>query len=326
MADMNDVAKLAGVSRGTVSNYVNGVKVKESTRVKVEAAIKELDYVPNLAGRLLKTQQSDLVVLIVPTIWNPFFSELAFYLERGLKKSGLKLILCNSEDDYQQEIEYIQMAKEQKVRGIITVSYSDIEPYVTSDLPIVSIERYFDETVPFVTSDNFIGGELAAKELSARGATKLLMLMRDIENNLGLTERVNGFKSYCHQHQIEFDVLIDTGDGLHFKERLKQRVTDLYQDGIPYDGIFAATDRYAQYCWSTLQGLGIKVPEEVQIIGFDGTKASYHAELLVSSIRQPVDKIAEIGIQELLQLEKRPRGKQNKHILRPTFEAAYTTK
>ncbi|WP_228414926.1 LacI family DNA-binding transcriptional regulator [Vagococcus penaei] len=83
MADMNDVARLAGVSRGTVSNYINGVKVKESTRVKVEAAIKELDYVPNMAGRFLKTQKSDIVVFILPTIWNPFFSELAFYLEKN---------------------------------------------------------------------------------------------------------------------------------------------------------------------------------------------------------------------------------------------------
>ena len=85
---MNDVAKRAGVSRGTVSNYINNVKIKESSRIKIEEAIKELGYIPNIAARELKTNTASNVVFIVPTVWNPFFSELTYYLQIELKKIG----------------------------------------------------------------------------------------------------------------------------------------------------------------------------------------------------------------------------------------------
>ncbi|MGX6992944.1 hypothetical protein CBF34_08840 [Vagococcus penaei] len=326
MADMNDVARLAGVSRGTVSNYINGVKVKESTRVKVEAAIKELDYVPNMAGRFLKTQKSDIVVFILPTIWNPFFSELAFYLEKKLRNHQLKMILCNSEDDYKQELDYITMAKEQKVKGIITISYSDISPYVTSDIPIVSIERYFNDKVPFVTSDNFAGGELAAEELTRLGAKRLLMVGRDIENNLGVMERLNGFKSYCLRHHLNFEMFVKRSTSAEFKEQLMSEIQQLYKNGVTFDGIFAATDRYAQYCLNVLNDLQLTIPRDVQLVGFDGAKNFKNEETIISSIRQPVEEIANLAVEELLQLEKTRHQVQRKHILPVTFIVGKTTK
>ena len=115
MANMNDVAKKAGVSRGTVSNYINNVKIKESSKQKIEEAIKELGYIPNIAARELKTNKASNVVFILPTVWNPFFSELTYYLQLELKKIGKKMLLCNSHDDYLTEIEYIEMAKQNKV-------------------------------------------------------------------------------------------------------------------------------------------------------------------------------------------------------------------
>ncbi|MGY3766191.1 LacI family DNA-binding transcriptional regulator [Vagococcus vulneris] len=323
---MNDVARLAGVSRGSVSNYINGVKVKESTRIKVEAAIKELNYVPNMAGRFLKTQKSDIVVFILPTIWNPFFSELAFYLEKELRNHQLKMILCNSEDDYRQEMEYINMAKEQKVQGIITISYSDISPYITSDIPIVSIERYFNNKIPYVTSNNFQGGELAADVLHRLGAKRLLMVGRDIENNLGVIERLNGFKSFCLKYNLSFGTFVERSDSEDFKKNLKKEIQKIYSQSVKYDGIFAATDRYAQYCINSLSELGIQIPKDVQIIGFDGAKNFKNEEQLVSSIRQPVKQIAEISVKELLQLPRTKEQIQKKHILPVTFTEGITTK
>ena len=138
---MNDVAKKAGVSRGTVSNYINNVKIKESSKQKIEEAIKELGYIPNIAARELKTNKASNVVFILPTVLNPFFSELTYYLQLELKKIGKKMLLCNSHDDYLTEIEYIEMAKQNKVyiQSIkekykfllkeITINYWDIDFY-----------------------------------------------------------------------------------------------------------------------------------------------------------------------------------------------------
>lgn len=98
MATINDVAKLAGVSRGTVSNVINNIKVREKSYLAVKKAIEELGYVPNQYARTLKTNRTNTIALILPTIWNPFFSELTFHIEKETKKRGYKLLLCNSVD------------------------------------------------------------------------------------------------------------------------------------------------------------------------------------------------------------------------------------
>ena len=89
MATINDVAKLAGVSRGTVSNVINNIKVHEKSYLAVKKAIEELGYVPNQYARTLKTNKTNTIALILPTIWNPFFSELTFHTEKRSKKERL---------------------------------------------------------------------------------------------------------------------------------------------------------------------------------------------------------------------------------------------
>lgn len=162
MVTINDVAKLAGVSRGTVSNVINNIKVRPEYKEKVERAIEELGYVPNAYARSLKSNRTHTIALILPTVWFPFFSKLTNDMEQELRRRGYKMLLCNSQNDYQLELEYVTMAKENKVDGILAVTYSDIAPYVVnSNIPMVAIERYFSARIPFVSTDNFQGGQMA---------------------------------------------------------------------------------------------------------------------------------------------------------------------
>ena len=108
MVTIKAVAKEAGVSVGTVSNVINNIQVKASTKEKVEAAIKKLNYEPNIYARGFKINKTNTIALILPTIWNPFFSELAYNIEKNIKKLGMKMILCNSDKDSKSEIEYIK--------------------------------------------------------------------------------------------------------------------------------------------------------------------------------------------------------------------------
>lgn len=325
MVNMNDVAKRANVSRGTVSNYINNVKINPALALRVSQAIEELNYIPNQAARSLKKQESDIIAFILPTIWTPFFSELAYYIQLELQKHQFKMLLCNSQNDYNLELDYIKMAQEQKVKGIITISYSDIEHYIGSNLAIVSIERYFNKQIPFVTSDNFGGARLAAEELHRRGSHKLLMILRDIPNNLGIYERMNGFIDYCKHHQLSYEVYMDQGNSLDFPQRIIEYIDSKYQKECPYDGIFAVTDRYAEFVLSAFENTRWSIPEDVQLIGFDGAKSFVNQTLKISTVKQDVLKIAQLSVSELLQLDA-TKPKQEKYILPVSFEALQTTR
>ena len=171
---MKDVAALAKVGVGTVSRVLNNSgAVKESTRRKVEAAMKELNYIPNAYARGLKMNKTNTVALIIPTIWHPFFSEFAYYVESNLAEHKYKMLLCNSDVSSDKELEYIQMVQENKVDGIIGITYSDLDNFVSSHLPFVTIDRHFKEETVCVTSDNFHAGELAVEKLVEKGCHKL---------------------------------------------------------------------------------------------------------------------------------------------------------
>lgn len=292
MANMNDVAKRAGVSRGTVSNYINNIKVKESSRIKIELAIKELGYIPNLAARELKTNTASNVVFIVPTVWNPFFSELTYHLQMELKKIGKKMLLCNSENDYLSEIEYIEMAKQNKVYGIISVSYSNILPYLNESLPYVAIERYYNKSIPYVTSDNINGSKIAVNELYKRKCSNLLHITREIDNNAALNDRKFGFETACKELNLNYNVFSCECTSSEFRNEVNKFIKEVYKKDIKFDGIFCATDRYAQYVVDALDEMKIKIPDDVQVIGFDGVKSYANEHLKISTIKQDVEKLA----------------------------------
>ena len=131
MPTMKDVAKLAEVSVGSVSKYFNGIALKEKTKLAIEKAVKELNYEPNIYAKGLKINRTNTVVLIIPSIWNPFFSELTFHIEKELRKHEIKLILYNSENSIENEIQFITMSRQNKVDGIIAVAYSNIDEYIS---------------------------------------------------------------------------------------------------------------------------------------------------------------------------------------------------
>ena len=106
LSTIKEVAKRAGVSVGTVSKFINNIEVKPKTRMAIEAAIKELNYEPNIYARGLKMNRTNTIALILPTVWHPFFSELAYNIEKNLRALNYKMILCNSEGDYKIEDVY----------------------------------------------------------------------------------------------------------------------------------------------------------------------------------------------------------------------------
>lgn len=318
---MKDVARLAGVGVGTVSRVVNGIKVKESTLQKVQAAIKELNYQPDEYARGLKTNRSHTIALIIPSIWHPFFSEFAYYVEKNLNDHHYKMFICNIESDVSTEIEYLEMVKNNKVDGIIGITYSDIDQYVSSNLPFVSIDRHFSEDVPYVSSDNFGGGQLAATELLARGVNHFAYIggKNMYENETDL--RKKGFYQVVSEANKPLYILDMPEPIDHLEEKIKQFLLENPQ----IDGIFAVNDFMAMRIMRVMGEIGKQAPSDIQIIGFDGLKPAFDQDYFLSSIRQPLEELAKTSVDTLLSLlngeEPSPRT-----VLPVRFVSGGTTK
>ena len=299
MGTMKDVAALAKVGVGTVSRVLNNSgAVKESTRRKVEAAMKELNYIPNAYARGLKMNKTNTVALIIPTIWHPFFSEFAYYVERNLSEHKYKMLLCNSDVNNDKELEYIQMVQENKVDGIIGITYSDLDNFVSSHLPFVTIDRHFKEETVCVTSDNFHAGELAAEKLVEKGCKKLGYIGTHSRFPTETTKRRSGFVEQAELMEIPYAIY----DGEDPVVEFKQEIRTFLEENPDVDGVFAHTDFIALDILEVLDEMKRKVPEEVQIIGCDGIKMEAGRKQIVSTIRQPVDLMAKAAVEKIIQV------------------------
>ncbi|AZK45763.1 LacI family DNA-binding transcriptional regulator [Paenibacillus lentus] len=296
MSSIKDVAKLAGVAVGTVSRVINNSgAVSPATRKKVEKAIQELNYIPNEIARNFKMRKSKMVALLLPSIWHPFFSELAYYIEDELDREGFKLMLCNSGGKPEKELYYLEMLQQNKVAGIVGITYNDIEDNVSNDIPIVSIDRHFNKNITCVTSDNYEGGRLALRELVKAGARKPAYLGSVTSVFSETMNRREGFIDEAKKLGVDYivyekpDPVVD--DDAYFGDFLKN-----HRD---VDGIFAITDMFAAKYIERAGREGIRVPDDVKVIGYDGIQDHPYFHPILSTIRQPVEEMARMTIRLL---------------------------
>lgn len=320
---MKDVALEAGVSVGTVSRFINNEKgIKEVTLKKVQQAIEKLSYVPDEYARGLKTNRSNIIALLIPTIWHPFFSEFAYHVEKELLKNQYKLLICNADKDSKNEIEYIKLLEKNKVDGILGITYSDIDKYVSSNLPFVSIDRHFSENVYCVTSENFHGGQLACRELVKRDCQNLAYISGVNKHLNETTERGRGFKAEAKQKNTNLYCL-EMPEPLNQAE---EQIRTFFEKHPQIDGIFTVNDFMALRVIKVLGELG-KIPiEDYQIIGFDGLRPAFDQPYLLSTIVQQIAQMAQAAVELLLKLIREEKIDQNVISLPVHFFEGNTTK
>ncbi len=299
---MKDVAREAGVALGTVSKVFNDIPVGEDYRKRVEEAARRLGYQVNSYARGLKTNRTCSVALILPNITDPFFSALAQAVCLTLAAKGYKTLLSVTDYDPEAEQRCIRMVQQNKVDGIIGLTYTpDLE--VDPRLPFVSIDRYFGPNVPCVSSDNFGGGRMAAEKLLGLGCKHLLFLRIGSKVSGESDKRGDGFESVCRQRGIVCSSLrLNDEEGL---EPFRAFLTEHMDRGrLAFDGIFCGTDALALHIRAMLEQLGLQVPEDVQLIGFDGIRRFALGGYSCSTIVQPIDRLAETSVELLLREDR----------------------
>jgi LacI family transcriptional regulator len=299
---MKDVAIAANVSLGTVSKVFNGIPVGDEYKSRVEKAAKRLGYQVNVYARGLRAQKTYTVSLILPDLQNPFYSSLADYCCSYLSKSGYRTLISTTSSDPQAEQDCVNMVLQNKVDGIIAITYNPALE-VSDDIPFVIIDRKFKSNVPCISSDNFAGGELAASKLVENGCKNLLFAAVSSHVPGEADKRLLGFSNYCEHNDISFTICnVFDEDGI-------EAVYDFLDKNIEgkklsFDGIFCNTDFTARRVMKFLFGRNISVPEDVQIIGYDGVKRFGFDDYYCSTIRQPLKEMAEAAVDILLNKDR----------------------
>lgn len=296
---MKDVAKEAGVALGTVSKVVNGLPVGDSYRIRVEEAIRKLNYQVNSYARGLKADKTYTAALLIPNTIEPFFAALTYHINTALMKRHYKMLLCATDFDPRQEQEYILMAQNNKVDGIIGLTYNP-SLTVEENTPFVAIDRSMGPKIPCVACDNFAGGQLAAEKLADLGCKRVAFLRIGSSLANEPNRRKAGFENGCLSRGLSYEMkLLSDGDSYQEFERfLSEHIAD---GKLAFDGIFCVTDRLACLTINMLRRLNQRVPEDVQVIGFDGIRAFGNMDYHCSTIVQPVPEMAEMCVELLLQ-------------------------
>ncbi len=325
MAGIKDVAKRAGVGVATVSRMLNDSGyVSADARVKIEAAMKELDYTPNELARNLYHKKSGIIAVLVPNVSNPFFAEFIDRVEAELYKAGFKIMLCNTLKDSNAEEEYLDMLNRHIVDGVISgMSSLDESVYSKIRKPIVALDRYLGENIPVVAVDHKEGGRKAAEVLIANGCRKVLHFRSAVEGESLYHDRHMEFQKVMEAHQIE--TVCYTLDWRRLDtEYYHQVVDEIFAENLEFDGVFGV-DRLAIECMNELIRRHKKIPRDVKIVSYDGTYITELVEPKVTTIVQPIDGLAEQSVKLLCELIGGKKYKNKQVILRTQLRQGGTT-
>ncbi len=302
MASIHDVAREANVSVTTVSRVMNNRGyISEATRKKVFAVMDQLNYRPNEVARSLFRKKSNVIGVIIPDVSFSFFAEYVRYVEEEAYANGYKVMICNALDDGQKEREYIRMLRSSQVDGIILGSHTmDIHEFENLQLPVVTLDR----TVPgvtCVTSDNDAGGRIATQALLDRGCQHIAHIRGPIELETPANRRSDAFAEVAGASGVKHTILETSNNEFVFNAYLKL-VEKMFQEHPSIDGVFASNDLLALAVLRVAKMIGKHVPEQLQIIGFDGVHEATVSTPQMATISQDIPLMAKESVQQLLSI------------------------
>ncbi len=311
---LEDVAAAAGVSKTTVSRVLNHRGyLSEKTIAKVQKAMQELDYRPNIIARQLYKQRTDLVGMIFPTVDNPFFSQLEAEMERQLYRNGYKVLIGNSQNDPAKEENYLQQLLTHQVDGLIVGTQNrGLIGYQHANLPIVAIDQVVGKNIPVVSSDNYQGGLLATQRLLDDGCRHIIHTNGPLGLDTPTQKRREAYEHLMTKNNLpaityHLDFNISTID----KERVFRRI---FEEHPEVDGIFAANDTDASTIINLASEYGKRIPEDLKIVGYDGSNVTRLLLPGLTTIQQPIDEMSDLAVQLL---QARINGQNVKSVVLP---------
>lgn len=295
MSGIREVAKLAGVSPSTVSRVMNGTaNVNTEKKQRVLKAISETGFRPNELARSLYKKSSKIIGAIVPTNENPFFIELTKAIEEQVYLHGYRFTICNSGNNFEKELDNIRVMEQLHADGMVLMTSNEKvwQEVQKSQLPVVVIDRQLDASgeLAYIQADHRKGGRIAALHLLSCGC-KHIVHMRGPQDFSSGRERFEGYKDVCKKYDLPIQYVessYDYQDGYESIQHLIKQYPEV-------DGVIASNDITAIGAYKYLIQQGYRIPEDIQLIGFDNINLSWQVTPELTTISQPIEEMGALA-------------------------------
>lgn len=322
---LEDIANKVGVSTTTVSRVLTGqsnrYRISDRTRELVSNTASELGYLPNQLARGLRTKRTNTIGLIIPDISNPFFSTIARNIEILARKVGISIILSDSQEDTQLEIESLRILQARNVDGLIICPVGEESAHllniVRNGLPVVIVDRYFpDINCPHVVSDNYQGALDAVSHFFEMEHKRVAFIQGRVNTSVN-NDRVRGYRDAHKLHNIPVDESLIVGDSFG-KRNGYSSAKILLKKNPPPTAIFLASNLISLGAMSAIHEENLKIPDDISIIAFDDQPYSDYLATPMTTVNQQTAEAGEISFKLLLSQIEDEQYKSVERIVLPT--------
>lgn len=312
-ASIKDVAALARVSPATVSRTLAGGRVSAELRAKVEAAVEATGYRPNLSARRLRSQDSQTLGLIVADISNPFFTAVARAVEDAAYNAGLRVILCNTDENPEKEALYLQLMEEERVSGLIFAPTRDMVGKLKNfscSFPIVLIDRADAQTAhDAVVLDNYTAASTLVEHLYDQGYRHIAGLFGNasttgVERRAGYEDSMRRLKLTPQARFLSPSI-----------DAAEKEVTSWFNGVQKPEAVIASNGLFLMGVVRAMRTAGKQIPHDLAIAGFDNESWTELPGPGLTVIEQPVTEIGQTAMQLLLSRLRDPDSAQRKVVL-----------
>jgi len=319
MATMKDISKKAKVSLSTVSAVINqSAYVSPELTKRVTDAIEELNYRPNAVARSLKKKSTNTIGVIVTDILNPFYPPMIKGIEDVAFDHNFNVILCNTSNEHNRILTYLELMLEKQVDGLLLANIAtseDLSEIEKTGLKYVLINRkppFYDKN--FVGINNILSSELAVNHLVAQGYKRIAYFGGDLKINTA-RERKAGFISCMTEHGLDVDPMLVFEGEYSFESGYNNVKKMLEQVEKLPEAICTVSDIVAFGGIRGLRDSGIRVPEDIAVIGNDNSAFSEHFLVPLSSVDHSTYEMGKISMELLLQLIKEKNAMTDRQII-----------
>ncbi len=321
---MKDVARLAGVSTSTVSHVINKDRfVSDAIRVRVEDAVRTLNYAPSALARSLKLNQTRTIGMLITASSNPFYSELVRGVERSCFERGYSLVLCNTEGDEQRMNRNLETLLQKRVDGLLLLCTETHQPSPAimtryPAIPTVMMDwSPFDGDSDVIQDNSLLGGDIATRHLIEKGFTRIACVTGPLDKTPARL-RLEGYRAAMQRAGLPvpegYEVIGDFefGGGL----RAMQSLLALPE---PPQAVFMGNDAMAFGAYQALYQAGLRIPQDIALVGYDDIELARYMTPPLTTIHQPKDELGELAIDVLIHRMAQPELQQQRLQLTPVL-------